>query len=266
MGWDFEGYEYNWDFAVQILPPRRSDGRPQRFAIEAAKLPETVLGFVEEVTENRRLVSLRSPKPVFTSCLNQKASLAADHVLLCAEVQKPVFVAPVMLDADLPTPGQGIGKYLPVKKRLGRDGEGLQQCVITRCGWPGKRKVGNAGDGIAAAENQLETSELAVVEVEALDDKLAVAGDEEPMATLEGNRDTERTTAGRGLVGAGVDEQTVEFQVTFDADGCGLVDGCLADESPGRYLVRFGQSVCLGFPANRIAERDGAMELLKPVG
>jgi len=170
---------------------------------------------------------------MLTAHLNHKAFLVADNVLLRAEVQKPVFVAPVMLDADLPTPRQGIGKYLPVKKRLWRDGEGLQHRVIVCCGWPGERKVGNIGDWIAAAENQLEVSRLAVVEVEALDDQLAVAGDDEPMAALEGNRDTERTTVGRGLVRAGVDEQTVQFQIPLDANLRRPADGCAARESAG---------------------------------
>jgi hypothetical protein len=193
-----EGYVQNWDFAVQFLPPRRSDGRPQIFAIETVKLPETGLGFVEEIAENRGPIPLCHPKPVLAAHLNQKAFFAADDVLLCAEVQKPVFVAPVMLDADLPTPRQNIWKYLPVKKRLRCNGEGLQHRVIIWCGWPGERKVGNVGNGIAAAKNQLEASRLAVVEVEAQDSELTVAGDDESMAALKGDRDTERTTVGRG--------------------------------------------------------------------
>lgn len=219
--------------AVRVLLPRRSDGRPQQFALEAAKLPEAGLGFVQEVTENRRLVSFRHPKPVLAAHLNQKAFFAADNVLLRAEVQKPVFVAPVMLDADLPTPRQGIGKYLPVKKRFGCDGEGLQHRVIIWCGWPGERKVWNIGDWIAAAENQLEVSRLAVVEVEALDGELAVAGDDEPMAALEGDRDTERTTVGWGFVGAGVDKQTVQLQIPLDANLRRPADGGSARESAG---------------------------------
>lgn len=210
----------NWCFAVQVLPPRRSDGRPQRFAVEAAQLPEAGLGFVEDVAEGRGFAPLRHPKPVFAAHLNQKAFFAADDVLLCAEVQKPVFVAPVMLDADLPAPRQSFGKYLPVKKRLGCNGEGLQHRVIIWCGWPGERKVGNVGNGIAATENQLEASRLAVVEIKALDSELTVAGDDEPMAALKCDRDTERTTVGWGLVGAGVDEQIVQFQVSLDANLC----------------------------------------------
>ena len=145
----------NISFAVQGLLPRRSDGRPQRFAVEAAKLPEAGLGFVEDVAEGRGFLPLRHPKPVLAAHLNQKAFLVADNVLLRAKVQKPVFVAPVMFDADLPAPRQSIGKYLPVEKRLWRDSEGLQHRVIVWRGWPGERKVGNVGDGIAAAENQL---------------------------------------------------------------------------------------------------------------
>lgn len=107
---------------------------------------------------------------------------------------------------------------------------------------------------------------MAVVEIKALDSELTVAGDDEPMAALKGDRDTERTTVGWGLVGAGVDEQIVQFQVSLDANLRGPADGGAARESAGEQLVWFGQSVCLGFPANRIVERDGAMELLKPVG
>ena len=178
------------------------------------------MGFVQEVAENRGPTPLCHPKPVLAAHLNQKAFLAADHVLFCAEVQKPVFVAPVMLNADLLTARQGIWKYLPVKKWFGRDGEGLQHRVIIWCGWPGERKVGNVGDKIAAAENQLEASRLAVVEIKALDSELTVAGDDEPMAALKGDRDTERTTVGWGLVGAGVDEQIVQFQVSLNANLC----------------------------------------------
>jgi len=202
---------------------------------------------------------------VLAAHLNQKAFLVADNVLLRAEVQKPVFAVPVMLNAHLPTLKQGVGQYLPVEKRLWRDGEGLQHGLIVWRGWPGERKVGNVGDGVAAAENQLEASRLAVVEVEALDGELAVACDDEPMATLEGNGDGEVTSIARGSVGAGVDEQIAQFQVPLDANLRGPADGCAARESAGRQFVRFGQTVCLGFPADGIAERHGAMELLKPV-
>ena len=184
--------------AVRVLLPCRSDGRPQRFALEVAKLPEAGLGFVEDVAEDRGFLPLRHPKPVLAAHLNQKAFLVADNVLLRAEVQKPVFAVPVMLNAHLPTLKQGVGQYLPVEKRLWRDGEGLQHGLIVWRGWPGERKVGNVGDGVAAAENQLEASRLAVVEVEALDGELAVACDDEPMATLEGNGDGEVTSIARG--------------------------------------------------------------------
>lgn len=84
-----------------------------------------------------------------------------------------------------------------------------------------------------AAKYEPDTGCLAIKEIEALNNELAIAADDQPVAALESDRECISGFVGHGLECAGVYEQTLNFEVSVNAKWCRTPYACVSYEPAG---------------------------------